>query len=114
MSSTKLPRPVIKRWSSTRLTGWPMPNLLTGTSIVRTSTSPVFGNDLGPDREEPGIFRIDHHAHPMRIRIAEHLEPREMIEEASALAIHQRLADVEDVGVAMDEQRWLVVARHLG
>jgi len=49
----------------------------------------------------------------MGIGIAKHFESCEMIHKTPAHPINKRLADMENVSVAVNEQRRFVVIRHL-
>src|SRR5258705_13021688 len=69
----------------------------------RPSTSTIFRDGFRPHSKEARILWIDNDPHPMGIRVSEHFQPREVIEEAPGLPVHQRLADEEYVRIAADE-----------
>src|SRR5690606_31278604 len=73
----------------------------------------IFGNDLRFDHEEFGFGGIDSDFYPMGVRITEHFETREVIDETVGLLAHERFADVENMHIAVNEQHRLFIGLHL-
>ena len=67
-------------------------------------------HDLRRAGEQFRLGRIDGDMDPVRIRPAEGLDPREILEQAIRLLAEERLVDAEDVGIAMQESHGPVVA----